>query len=117
MATYDIGEAARRTGLPASKLRYYERIGLVERVARRPNGRRAYSDDDLWWLGFVSILASTGMSIRDLVAFAQLERSGDATLSERRAILLRQRTALRASAQRLSRYLDAVEQKLEHYRA
>jgi DNA-binding transcriptional MerR regulator len=114
-STYSIGEAARATGLSVHTLRYYERIGLIEPVGRLANGRRAYSEDDLWWLGFVGLLATTGMPIRDLLAFVRLERAGDETLDDRRAMLLRQQRSLQRGIDRLTQYLDAVEQKLAHY--
>jgi len=116
-ATRSIAEAARATGLSVHTLRYYERIGLIGRVGRTSNGRRAYTEDDVWWLGFVALLATTGMPIRDLVAFARLEREGDATLPERRAMLERQREELLAGVARLNAYLDAVQRKLGHYAA
>jgi DNA-binding transcriptional MerR regulator len=116
-ATYEIAEAARATGMSVHTLRYYERIGLIEPVRRLPNGRRAYTDDDLWWLGFVAILATTGMPIREMVAFVRLERAGDESLAERRAILLRQQAAVQAALQRLQEYREAIENKLEHYAA
>lgn len=114
-STYSIGEAARATGLSVHTLRYYERIGLIEPVGRLPNGRRSYSDDDLWWLGFVGLLATTGMPIRDLLAFVRLERAGDETLDDRRAMLLRQQRSLQRGIDRLTQHLEAVEQKLAHY--
>jgi DNA-binding transcriptional MerR regulator len=113
--TQSISEAAGATGLSVHTLRYYERIGLIGPVGRTPSGRRAYTDDDVWWLGFVAILATTGMPIRDLVAFARLERAGDATLPQRRAMLERQARELRDGLARLNTYLDAVERKLGHY--
>jgi DNA-binding transcriptional MerR regulator len=113
--TYEIGEAARATGMSVHTLRYYERIGLIAPVRRLPNGRRAYTDDDLWWLGFVAILATTGMPIREMVAFVRLERAGDESLAERRAILRRRRAAVQAAMRRLNHYREAIERKLEHY--
>lgn len=45
--TYSIKEAAALTGLPASTLRYYESIGVIEPVGRgESSGHRAYTDDD-----------------------------------------------------------------------
>jgi DNA-binding transcriptional MerR regulator len=37
-----IAEAARRSGLSAHTLRYYERIGLIHPVERGANGHRRY---------------------------------------------------------------------------
>ena len=40
----NVGAAARRSGLPAKTIRYYEEIGLIA-PARTANGYRNYSDD------------------------------------------------------------------------
>ena len=37
-----IGELARRTGLTASRIRFYESLGLLPMVDRMPNGYRHY---------------------------------------------------------------------------
>lgn len=43
MSALSIGEVARRTGVPASALRYYEQQGLLP-PASRAGGRRRYSE-------------------------------------------------------------------------
>jgi Cu(I)-responsive transcriptional regulator len=60
----NVGIAARRSGLPAKTIRYYEDIGLI-RPARADNGYRDYSDDDLQRLGFLRRARGLGFSIED----------------------------------------------------
>jgi DNA-binding transcriptional MerR regulator len=38
----NIGELAKRSGLTQSRIRFYESIGLLKMVERRPNGYRTY---------------------------------------------------------------------------
>lgn len=52
MTSYRISDAARRTGLPTSTLRYYERIGLLPESARTDAGYRAYEERALDRLAF-----------------------------------------------------------------
>ncbi len=40
-----IGELAERTGLATSRIRFYERIGLLKAARRQANGYRSYPDD------------------------------------------------------------------------
>ncbi len=58
----NVGSAARRSGLPAKTIRYYEDIGLI-RPARAANGYRDYSGDDLHRLAFLRRARSLGFSI------------------------------------------------------
>ncbi|MBX3485930.1 MerR family transcriptional regulator [Phenylobacterium sp.] len=61
-----IGEVARRFGLRASALRYYEDIGLVRPSARRA-GQRHYGDAALRRLALVQLLRHRGrLSLRDI---------------------------------------------------
>eukprot|EP01042_Synura_sphagnicola_P015488 gene15489-19614_t len=54
-----IAEVAKRTGLTAHTLRYYERAGLIAPVARAPGGQRRYAASDMEWIGFLLRLRET----------------------------------------------------------
>ena len=54
-----IGAMAQRTGLTESKLRYYEKKGLLQ-VARDGGGRRDYDEGDVEWVAFICRLKETG---------------------------------------------------------
>ena len=60
----NVGQAARRSGLPAKTIRYYEDIGLI-RPARAANGYRDYSGDDIHRLAFLRRARGLGFSIDD----------------------------------------------------
>jgi DNA-binding transcriptional MerR regulator len=53
MTAYRIGEVTRRLGMSADTLRYYEKIGLLPRVARNGSGVRGYERADLARLKFI----------------------------------------------------------------
>ncbi len=61
----NIGEASSKSGLPAKTIRYYEDIGLVEASARRDNGYRDYSEQDLYLLKFVQRARSLGFTVEE----------------------------------------------------
>ena len=61
----NIGEAAKRSGLPAKTIRYYGDIGLVQASHRRANGYRDYDEQDLHRLKFVQRSRSLGFTVEE----------------------------------------------------
>ena len=65
MAILAIGEVARRTGLAASALRYYERERLLP-AAERSGGKRVYDESILRRLALIRLAQSAGFSISEI---------------------------------------------------
>lgn len=84
--TYSPGEVAEKTGFSIDTLRYYERIGLLAHIGRTAGGRRAFTDNDVEWLGTLRCLRDTGMPISRMQRYAELTRVAD-TEDERLRIL------------------------------
>ncbi|MFF2192548.1 MerR family transcriptional regulator [Streptomyces sp. NPDC058157] len=112
---YTISEVEARTGLTQHTLRWYERIGLMPHVDRSHSGQRRFSDKDLHWLAFVGKLRATGMSVADMVRYAELVREGDHTVDERRALLERTRREVLARVAELTDALDVLDFKIAMY--
>jgi DNA-binding transcriptional MerR regulator len=113
--TYAIAEAAHRSGLSIDTLRYYERIELIDPPARDSGGRRAYNDDDLAWLEFLTKLRTTGMPIRMMREYAKLRHQGMATASRRKQILIEQRVEVLSRIAELNTCLDVLNYKITNY--
>lgn len=113
--SYSIAEAARRSGLSIDTLRYYERIKLVDPPARDTAGRRAYSDADLAWLGFLTKLRTTGMPIKSMREYASLRHRGPASTGRRKALLVEQRQAVTARIAELQSCLEILDYKIDNY--
>ncbi len=60
----NISDVARRTGLPAKTIRYYEEIGLVT-ADRGGNGYRRFTEAHLHKLAFLGRARALGFSIED----------------------------------------------------
>ncbi len=113
--TYAIAEAAQLTGLSIDTLRYYERIELIDPPARDSGGRRAYSEEDLAWLGFLTKLRTTGMPIRLMREYAKLRHQGLASSSRRKKILIEHRSDVLARIADLQACLEVLNWKISHY--
>ncbi|MEW9807399.1 Cu(I)-responsive transcriptional regulator [Mesorhizobium sp. ZMM04-5] len=81
----NVGTAARRTGLPAKTIRYYEDIGLIS-PARADNGYRDYSGDDIHRLAFLRRARGLGFSIEDCRQLMALYRDKGRASQDVRAI-------------------------------
>lgn len=63
----DISELARRTGVPASTLRYYEERGLIASIGRR-GLRRLFDPAVIGRLALVSLGRAAGFSLDEIAA-------------------------------------------------
>lgn len=107
-------EAAEKCGLSQYTLRWYERIGLLDRVERGPDGRRRFSDSDVEWLLMLSKLRATGMRVRDMQRYAELVRSG-AGEPERLDLLRRHREFVLQSITQRQECLQLLDNKIRLY--
>ncbi|MET9852678.1 MerR family transcriptional regulator [Streptomyces sp. NPDC006450] len=112
---YTISEVEARTGLTQHTLRWYERIGLMPHVDRSHSGQRRFTDKDLDWLGFVGKLRATGMSVADMVRYAELVREGPHTAADRRELLERTRDDVRTRIAELTDALAVLDYKIDTY--
>jgi len=112
-----IDEVAKRTGLTAHTLRYYERIGLIAPVARAPGGQRRYAASDLAWIGFLLRLRETRMSIGQMLVFAELRGEGNATVPARRQMLETHLAEVLESIIVMRRSVKALQAQIVHYQA
>ncbi|BCK77095.1 merR family transcriptional regulator [Acetobacter aceti NRIC 0242] len=63
-----IGELAQRSGLTPSRIRFYERIGLLKAVDRKANGYRSYPAEAVTILGLIALAQGAGFSLDEIRA-------------------------------------------------
>lgn len=93
----DIAEAARRTGIPASTLRYYEEKGLIASIARRGQ-RRLFEPAVLDRLALIALAQASGFSLAEI---GETFLAGD---------------AMRIDRARLLAKAEELDRKIEHLR-
>ncbi|HEY6499510.1 MAG TPA: MerR family transcriptional regulator [Streptosporangiaceae bacterium] len=115
MTSWTISQVAEKSGLSAHTLRWYERIGLLDRVERGPDGRRRYSEADLEWVVLLNNLRTTGMRVRDMQRYAELVRSGGGE-AERMDLLEQHRELVLQSLAQQEACLRVLDRKIKTYR-
>ena len=116
MTSLSIAATAERTGVSPHTLRYYERIGLIDRVPRDEAGRRVYSEGDLARVDFLRKLRSTGMPITRMQEYVDLIRRGPSTEPARLALLEEHRRHILDDLEHLHDCLGAINTKIDMYR-
>ncbi|WP_433181670.1 MerR family transcriptional regulator [Actinoallomurus sp. CA-150999] len=109
MTFYSPAQASEKTGFSIDTLRYYEKIGLLDRIDRTAAGRRRFSSDDVGFLGVLRCLRDTGMPIAEMRRYAELARGGAETVGERVAVL-------ETHDERIDRQIEALRAQQEHLR-
>ncbi|MEV6428658.1 MerR family transcriptional regulator [Nocardia sp. NPDC051463] len=112
---YSIGDAADRSGLSRDTLRWYERIGLMDYIGRDHTGKRRFSDRDLEWLALIGRLRTTGMSVADMVRYAELVRAGDSTFPQRLEMFRNTRAEVLAKIDELRQTVAVLDYKIDVY--
>ncbi len=112
---YTVGEMAKRMGVAASTLRYYDKEGLLPFVERSPGGIRLFRESDVEWLNVIGCLKSAGMSIGDIREYIRLAVQGDSTIEQRLALFKRQRETLLRQMAALQNTLDMLDYKCWFY--
>lgn len=110
-----IGEMSKKTSLPESTLRYYEKKKLLI-VERDKHGRRVYSESDVEWIKFIQRLKETGMLLKDIQHYSELRYSGRKTMSERLAMLQIHREYVLEQQLKWKEYLQNLDNKIEWYK-
>lgn len=112
---YSIGQAAKKMGLTAHTLRYYDKEGLLPFVQKTSSGLRKFSDSDLEWLVIIECLKGTGMQIKDIKQYIDWYIEGDSTLQQRFDMFKKQKIRIEEQMAQLQKHLEKIEYKIAFY--
>lgn len=112
-----ISEVSEKFGITQDTLRYYEKAGIIPRIARTPGGVRDYQPEDLGWIEHVVCLRNVGMPVESLVEYLRLSQQGDDTFSERLELLKEQKENLKMQQRKLQDAMDRLDFKISRYQA
>lgn len=97
----NISEAARRSGLSAKTIRYYEDIGLIGPAVRAENGYRQYDGKAVEDLHFLSRARDVGFDLRECRQLLELQRDHARQSRHARELVLEKSQQLQARIDRL----------------
>ena len=108
-----IGDLARRTGLAASAVRYYEQLGLLPAPQRTASGYRSYADDSVDRITFIRSAQAVGLTLAEVGQVLGVRDAGEAPCLVVTELVDRRHAEVRARIAEL----QALERELTHLRA
>ena len=107
---YNIGEAARRSGVTAKMIRHYESLGLLKAARRTDAGYRLYDEPDIHTLRFIRRARDLGFSIKEIEQLVGLWQNRRRASADVRRIAQGHITALDAKIQELEGMRRTLQQ-------
>ncbi len=110
-----ITEVSKKYEISADTIRYYERIGLIPPINRKPSGVRDFTQEDCNWVEFVKCMRSAGLSIEILIEYVSLFKQGNNTIKARKELLIDQRNQLANKIKEMNIILERLDNKIDGY--
>ena len=109
---YKIKEVSEKLGIPESKIRYYDKQGLLLMVKRDKNNVRLFDHNDVELLALVQCFRKLGMSIQDvkLSVSSLLKSTGGVSEKE---ILASHKEVLLKNIELLQSYVEDIDRKID----
>jgi len=113
-----VSELARRSGVAASAIRFYESVGVLPRAPRRANGYREYGGQDLCRVRVLASLRALGIELDESARLADLCSKGECDqmqeqllprIAARRAELAAARAEIEHVDEELARLAIAIQ--------
>ncbi|WP_160288348.1 Cu(I)-responsive transcriptional regulator [Pseudomonas knackmussii] len=110
----NIGEAAKKSGLSAKMIRYYESIGLLQPAGRSASGYRHYSEQDLHRLAFIRRSRDFGFSLEEVGQLLALWQDRKRASADVKALATRHIDELNRKIAELSSLRDTLQDLSDH---
>ena len=108
-------QVAKKMGLTAHTLRYYDKEGLLPFVKKNSSGLRMLSDEVIDRLVVIEWLKGSGMQLKDIKQYIDWCQEGDATIGRRLEMFKRQKAKLEEQLRQLQQYMEKINYKIAYY--
>ncbi len=105
-----IGDVSTRLGMPASTIRYYEKIGLIG-PQRRTSGRREFDDGALFELKFVRLSQTVGFTLAETKSLLDAYADDPSPAGTWKSLAAGKRSAIRTQIEELKQ-MDRILSEL-----
>ena len=112
--TYTITELSKQFNLPASTIRYYEKIGLLENV-EHVNKRRFYNDSHIDRLNAIECFKKALLPLDDIRLFFSYEKDMEANSEKILEMMKSQEVRTQESLEALQTGLAHLQKKIRFY--
>ena len=110
-----ISEVSKKYGISQDTLRYYERVGVLPPIHRTKGGLRDFTQEDCGWVELAGCMRSAGLPLEALTEYVRLCQEGDATIPDRRRLLLEQKDILSKQLKAIQETMERLEYKISCY--
>lgn len=115
MKTYTIKEISELFSIPASALRYYEDIGLLENIERTKAGQRIYTDAHIARLNAINCFKNTGLPISKMQDFFKYEKDIALNIDNIIALVTEHEDNTRRQLEKMQNDLLHIQHKVRFY--
>lgn len=113
--TYSITDLSKKFDLPASTIRYYEKIGLLEKVEHANSYRRVYNDSHIDRLNAIECFKKALLPLDEIKRFFTYEKNMKANSEKILEMMKKQEVKTIESMEALQSGLDHLQKKIRFY--
>ena len=113
--TYSITDLSKKFNLPASTIRYYEKIGLLENVEHANSYRRVYNDSHIDRLNAIECFKKALLPLDEIKRFFTYEKNMKENSDKILEMMKNQKAKTIESMEALQAGLDHLQKKIRFY--